>query len=123
MKFGKLALTAMATAVLSAAFTVTAVPSSSAASGCWYSNTEWWCNNVRGAAVYEPAPTNGYPHADVVVGYMYSNPSWFRCRRDDGPYVGGPHPYRWVFTKADNGEWGYMKDTSIYSETNPLPVC
>ncbi len=52
-----------------------------------------------------------------------SNPSWFRCRRDDGPCIGGPHPDRWVFTEADNGEWGCMKGTSIYSETDPLPTC
>ncbi|WP_234538619.1 hypothetical protein [Streptomyces shenzhenensis] len=61
----------MATAALSAALTLTAAPSSSAASGCWYSGSEWWCNNVQGAAVYEPSETNGHPHADVVVGYMF----------------------------------------------------
>ncbi|MET9499071.1 hypothetical protein [Streptomyces sp. NPDC006552] len=113
----------IAAAALAAGLTVVAAPTASAASPCWYQGSEWWCNNVRGAAVYEPAETNGYPHPDVVVGRMNSNPSWFRCRRDDGPYVGGPHPHRWVFTKADNGAWGYMKDTSISSETNPLPVC
>jgi hypothetical protein len=37
--------------------------------------------------------------------------------------VGGPHPTRWEFTVADNGEYGWMKDTAISSETNPLPNC
>ncbi|WP_019069591.1 hypothetical protein [Streptomyces hokutonensis] len=59
MKFSKRALTALTAAAFSAALTVAAAPSSSAASGCRYSG----------------------------------------------------------------GEWGYMKDTSISSETNPLPAC
>jgi hypothetical protein len=101
--------------------TAEANPSSSiavrplATGGCWYSGTHWWCNNVSGAPVYNSAY--------AVVGYMYSNPSWFICRSDFGGYVGGPHPYRWEYTQADNGAWGWMKDTAIYSETNPLPVC
>ncbi|MGQ4390242.1 hypothetical protein [Streptomyces sp. SAS_270] len=123
MQFIKSVAAAAAAVGLAAGLVVATAPASAAASGCWYQGSHWWCNNVSGAAVYEPAPTNGVPHADVVVGHMYSNPSWFVCYREDGPYVGGPHPYRWVFTKADNGVWGYMKDTSIYSETNPLPVC
>ncbi|MCU7730851.1 hypothetical protein ODJ79_44660 [Actinoplanes sp. KI2] len=86
------------------------------ASGCWYSSSHWWCNNISGAPVYASGTSN-------VIGYMYSNPSWFICRSDSGGYVGGPHPYRWEWTEADNGAWGWMKDTAIYSETNPLPVC
>ncbi|MET7567000.1 hypothetical protein ABZT04_00620 [Streptomyces sp. NPDC005492] len=86
------------------------------AAGCWYSASHWWCNNVSGAPVYASGST-------TVVGYMYSNPSWFVCRSDTGGYVGGPHPYRWEWTEADNGNWGWMKDTAIYSETDPLPVC
>ncbi|WP_236584894.1 hypothetical protein [Streptomyces sp. MBT53] len=86
------------------------------AAGCWYSSSHWWCNNVSGAPVYASGTT-------TVVGYMYSNPSWFVCRSDNGGYVGGPHPYRWEWTQADNGAWGWMKDTAIYSETDPLPVC
>ncbi|MET8082099.1 hypothetical protein [Streptomyces sp. NPDC005303] len=85
------------------------------AAGCWYSASHWWCNNVSGAPVYASS--------GAVVGYMYSNPSWFVCRSDNGGYVGGPHPNRWEWTQADNGNWGWMKDTAIYSETDPLPVC
>ncbi|MGX9888778.1 hypothetical protein [Streptomyces sp. NPDC002276] len=96
--------------------TSTASTASALASGCWYSGSHWWCNNVSGAPVYASGTT-------TVVGYMYSNPSWFVCRSDNGGYVGGPHPYRWEWTQADNGAWGWMKDTAIYSETDPLPVC
>ncbi|MFI6056390.1 hypothetical protein ACIBCO_40845 [Streptomyces violascens] len=88
------------------------------AAGCWYASSHWWCNNVSGAGVY--INNNGQAQ---YVGTMYSNPSWFTCRSDAGGYVGGPHPYRWEWTQADNGAWGWMKDTDIYSETNPLPVC
>lgn len=85
------------------------------ASPCWYNGGRWWCNNVVGAAVYRyPDYTHG------VVGHMYSNPSWFNCRREDS-WVGGPHPYRWEYTESDDGGWGFMPDTSIYSETDPLP--
>ena len=97
--------------------TTTSVTTSAGAlaAGCWYSASHWWCYNVSGAPVYASS--------GAVVGYMYSNPSWFVCRSDNGGYVGGPHPYRWEWTQADNGAWGWMKDTAIYSETDPLPVC
>ncbi|MET9499070.1 hypothetical protein [Streptomyces sp. NPDC006552] len=102
-------------------------PPASAAAGCWQSGGHWWCNNVSGAAVYGFKDlARAYPDSSRVVGHMYSNPSWFDCRYDGGnpdEYVGGPHPYRWVWTKADNGAWGWMKDTAIASETNTLPAC
>ena len=97
--------------------------SAAAAAPCWSSGGRWWCNNVSGAPVYGYSTANGSPKPDVIVGYMYSNPSWFNCRRDNGPYVGGPHPYRWLWTTADNSAWGWMKDTAIYSETNPVSPC
>ncbi|MFF1306192.1 hypothetical protein [Streptomyces sp. NPDC058307] len=55
----------------------------------------------------------------LIVGYMYTNPSWFDRRYDGGlpdEYVGGPHPYRWAWTEADNGQWGWMKDTAISAQ-------
>ncbi|MFF3488860.1 hypothetical protein ACFYXC_37155 [Streptomyces sp. NPDC002701] len=88
------------------------------AAPCWYSSGNWWCNNISGAGVY--INDNGQAR---LVGTMYSNPSWFICRSDDGGYVGGPHPYRWEWTQADNGAWGWMRDIDISSETDPLPVC
>jgi hypothetical protein len=113
------------TAMAAAALVVIPAGSASAATGCWYSNGNWWCNNVSGAAVYgfRNDTAREYPDPSRIVGRMYSNPSWFECRHDGTDYVGGPHPYRWVWTEADNGQWGWMKDTSIYSETDPLPVC
>ncbi|QBI55599.1 hypothetical protein [Streptomonospora litoralis] len=54
---------------------------------------------------------------------MNTNPSWFECKIDGQAYIGGPHPTRWEMTVADNGKLGWMKDTDIASETNPLPDC
>jgi hypothetical protein len=55
---------------------------------------------------------------------MYSNPSWFECRIEHVPTGGGgPHSKPWIWTQADNGAWGWMKDSAIYSETNSLPTC
>jgi hypothetical protein len=88
-------------------------------SSCWYSGNHWWCNNVYGADVNALLWDGTY----WWVGDMWSTTSWFICRDDTGPYVGGPNPYRWVYTQADNGAWGYMKDTAIYSDTDTLPIC
>jgi hypothetical protein len=81
-------------------------------------NGHWYCDNVHGAPVwYQPNVLGG------VAGYMQTRPSWYYCRTDKGGYVGGPHPNRWLSTVADNGKAGWMKDTDIYSETDPLPPC
>lgn len=95
-----------------------------AVSGCWYSGSHWWCNNSYGAPLYRwegPDGTN-----KTLVGHMYSTTSWFIERSDctSGLYANGesaPHPYRWIWTKADNGQWGWMSDKDISNETNPLP--
>ncbi|AXG76744.1 hypothetical protein DVK44_02565 [Streptomyces paludis] len=57
---------------------------------------------------------------------MYTTTSWFTGRSycAGGNYDNGttsPHPYRWIYTQADNGQWGWMSDKDISSETNPLP--
>lgn len=116
---------ALATAALAVGFGAVAAPSADAASGCWAgSSNKWYCNNVSGAAVYGTIGNNHlYPDPDVVVGRMYSNPSWFYCKEDGQAWVGGPHPTRWLMTVADNGQLGFMKDTAIYSETDPVPTC
>jgi hypothetical protein len=55
---------------------------------------------------------------------MNSNPSWFDCRLDADPTGGGgPHPNRWLLTTADNGKRGWMKDSDIFSETDPVRAC
>ncbi|MEU8606826.1 hypothetical protein AB0C29_02325 [Actinoplanes sp. NPDC048791] len=99
--------------------TAPAAPAS-AAGNCWYSGNHWWCQNYYGAGVYNLS----WDGRTELVGRMYSTTSWFDCRDETTPaWVGGPHPYRWEFTQADNGEYGWMKDSEIISETNPLPVC
>ncbi|MFF0626754.1 hypothetical protein [Streptomyces sp. NPDC004296] len=106
-------------AVTTQAVAATPVTTSTQAADCWYSGSHWWCNNRPGAPVYRYG-------RDIVVGVMHSNPSWFLCRIDDSDRPtggGGPHPNRWVETQADNGAWGWMKDSDIGSETDPLPVC
>ncbi|MFF4509301.1 hypothetical protein [Streptomyces sp. NPDC001401] len=116
--------TLLAATALTAGIAVATAPSAAAASSCWYSNTYWWCNNVSGAPVYGTVGNNHlYPDPNTIVGYMYSNPSYFYCKEDDQAWVGGPHPTRWEMTVADNGQLGFMKDTAIYSETDPLPNC
>ncbi|QFQ98888.1 hypothetical protein F9278_25100 [Streptomyces phaeolivaceus] len=108
--------TLLATTALATGAGLLTAPTASAANPCWQSGGNWWCDNVPGAAVYKN------PYTFEVVGHMYSNPSWFKCRYDFGGNVGGPHPNRWIWTQADNGAWGWMKDTDIYSETDPLPA-
>jgi hypothetical protein len=89
---------------------------SAAASPCWYSGGNWWCNNR--------VPTLIYASSGEVIDRLWTNPSWFICRSDNGGHVGGPHPNRWEWTQGDDhGLWGWVKDIDIASETNPLPVC
>ncbi|WP_055711968.1 hypothetical protein [Streptomyces torulosus] len=117
----------VATAGLAAAIGTTVVaPSASAASNCWRheDGNRYWCQNVSGAPVYGSIGNSRlYPDPNQVVGTMFSNPSWFYCKLDDQAWVGGPHPTRWLRTVADNGAYGWMKDTAIYSETDPVRDC
>lgn len=116
----------LATVALTAGIGAVAAPSANAAPGCWTNDggTRWYCNNVPGAPVYGIIGNNhSYPDPSVVVGYMNSNPSWFYCKLDGQAWVGGPHPTRWLMTVADNGRLGFMKDTAISSETDPVRNC
>jgi hypothetical protein len=116
----------LATAALTVGIGAVAAPSANAAPGCWTNDggIKWYCNNVSGAPVYGIIGNNhSYPDPNRVVGHMYSNPSWFFCKLDGQAWVGGPHPTRWLMTVADNGQLGFMKDTAIYSETNPVRNC
>ena len=114
----------LAATVLATGLGAATAPSASAASGCWQDGNRYWCNNVSGAPVYGSVGNNHiYPDPTRIVGRMYSNPSWFYCKLDDQAWVGGPHPTRWLMTVADNGQLGWMKDTAIYSETNPVRDC
>ena len=117
--------TLLAATALTAGLGVATAPSAAAASPCWTNgDNKWWCNNVSGAPVYGWVGDNHqYPDPHTVVGYMYSNPSWFWCKEDNQAWVGGPHSTRWEMTVADNGQLGFMKDTAISSETDPVPDC
>lgn len=108
---------AAVTAGAGAALTLTTAGAAQAAAPCWRDGSVWYCSNATGANVYAGANSNR------VVGRMYSNPSFFVCKFDGGQNHGGPHPTRWVYTQADNGEWGWMSDNDISSETDPLPSC
>ncbi|GGY82050.1 hypothetical protein [Streptomyces omiyaensis] len=108
--------TLLAATALATGTALATAPTAAAANPCWYTGGNWWCNNISGAPVYRT------PYVTDVVGHMHSNPSWFKCRYDFGGHVGGPHPNRWLWTQADNGAWGWMKDTDIHSETDPLPA-
>lgn len=121
--FKKLA-SALGAVALAAGAVVTLAPSASAADGCRPDGNRHWCDNVVGAPVYGTVGNNHiYPDPNTVVGYMNSNPSWFYCKMDGQDWVGGPHPTRWLMTVADNGRLGFMKDTDIISETDPVRDC
>jgi len=79
----------------------------------------YMCSNVAGAEV---------EWAGRPAGYLLSDFNWFLCRYEGDPTGGGgPHPNRWIYTLADmnlsNGGYGFVKDSDIYSETDPLPKC
>ncbi|MFI7388480.1 hypothetical protein [Streptomyces sp. NPDC049813] len=116
----------LAAAALSLGIGAATAPSAQAATNCSPDSDgiRWYCNNVSGAPVYGIIGNNhSYPDPNTIVGRMYSNPSWFYCKLDGQAWVGGPHPTRWLMTVADNGQLGFMKDTAIYSETNPVRNC
>ncbi|MFJ8062747.1 hypothetical protein [Streptomyces sp. NPDC096142] len=115
----------LAATALTVGVAVATAPSAAAAGACWNDgSTKWWCNNISGAPVYGTVGNNHiYPDPNTIVGYMNSNPSWFYCKEDNQAWVGGPHSTRWEMTVADNGRLGFMKDTAISSETDPLPNC
>jgi hypothetical protein len=79
----------------------------------------WDCNN------HNPAPIFDVPFFyGTKIDHLRHNTDWFECRGDFDPSGGGPHPYRWVFTQGDDfGKWGWVRDSDINSETNPIRVC
>lgn len=85
-----------------------------------YGYQSLYCQNSPGAPVFY-GPSYNSPQ----VGTMNTTNSYFFCRTDQGDPNGesAPHPYRWEFTQADNGAWGFMPDRYISSETDPLEVC
>jgi hypothetical protein len=109
------ALTTIAPAAHAA--TQTTAKTAAAAEPCWYEsqNGHWWCHNRAGAPVWSRGDN------PTVVGYMNSTRSWFICRKEGAKNNNGPHPTRWEWTQADNLAWGWMKDSDISSETDPLP--
>ncbi|MEU0028336.1 hypothetical protein [Streptomyces sp. NPDC006335] len=80
----------------------------------------WWCRNKPGIRVQ---------WAGQTVGYLRETTNWFTCRYEGDPTGGGgPHPNRRLYTLADtphysHGGWGFVKDSDVYDETNPLPRC
>ncbi|MFB7910498.1 hypothetical protein ACFC1T_29105 [Kitasatospora sp. NPDC056076] len=116
---------ATAATALAVGLGVVAAPSASAADNCWPGDANrWYCHNVPGAPVFGTVGDNHvYPDPNTVVGYLNTDPSWFSCKEDNQAWVGGPHPTRWLLTTADNGAVGFVRDTDITSETDPVPYC
>jgi hypothetical protein len=119
---------ATATALTATAMTVAvAATPAQAASPCWeagftsggFQYIAYDCNTVYGARVYESQWSTRY------IDHVYTSPQWYQCRtegRDNGE--GAPHPTRWLRVKGSQyGLWGYVRDTDIYNETNPLDPC
>ncbi|GGT95044.1 hypothetical protein [Actinomadura citrea] len=119
--------TALATALMASAV-ITAVPAVAGASPlpaekgaaarfspCWKRWDAWWCDNRWPA----PVLVNGQ-----VVDNLRKTPKIFRCRAELDWHGLGPHPRRWVYTRGDDhGAWGWVKDSDINGDTDPLPTC
>ncbi|WP_329080576.1 MULTISPECIES: hypothetical protein [unclassified Streptosporangium] len=91
--------------------------STALADPCWNRENRWWCSNRTSAPIYEAGTSN-------IVDYLRTNPSVFVCRAEGARNNNGPHPNRWEWTNGDvTGRWGYVMDSWISSETDPLPVC
>ncbi|GII86661.1 hypothetical protein Ssi03_46510 [Sphaerisporangium siamense] len=83
---------------------------------CWNETARWWCVNAYGAPVYLPG--TAYPTASLTT-----TKTAFVCRVEGSRNNTGRHPYRWEWTQASNGLWGWVRDGDIASETDTLPVC
>ena len=118
-----------AATLFSAGLAILPAGPASAAATCWNAGFKvhdpggdvfeaYYCHNVSTAAYGDPSYFDS-------VGSLESNPSWFACKTDSGAWnnEGSPHPYRWVWTEADDDEWGWVPDTDIIDETNPIPNC
>ncbi len=125
----KAAALGLAVVASAAIATVPATSASAASSTCWDAGFRqqnggggtqeaFYCYNVAGTPVYAHTTAGEQP-----IGTLYTGTNWFVCSLDYGDYVGGPHPYRWLYTEADNGVWGWVRDTDIYSETDPIAAC
>lgn len=125
LRAGRLAGSAACAFILVSTLTSAAVaqtPASAAASTCDGDalSGHWWCTNKPGIRVQ---------WAGQTVGYLNSGRNWFTCRYEGDPTGGGgPHPNRWIYTLADtphlgHGGWGFVKDSDVIDETNPLPRC
>ncbi|MFF7169374.1 hypothetical protein [Streptomyces pseudovenezuelae] len=95
--------------------------SNQAAASCNFDGVDghWYCRNRPGI---------GVEWAGQTFGYLNGTVSWFTCRYEGDPTGGGPHPNRWIYTLADtphysHGGWGFVKDSDVDDETNPLPRC
>jgi len=84
---------------------------------CWQSNGKWLCNN----AVCCPVFRSG---TNEVIDHLCTDPSVFVCRAEGNHNNNGPHPNRWEWTQGDEtGSFGWVTDSCIASETDPLPQC
>jgi hypothetical protein len=126
--------TAMALALLGAAFAGNLVASSPAQaySGCWGSggaHTDYWGNTygTRWCNAY----SSGYMRAHGSnVGYLYAGNSWFVCQHQwvgyENPAVGSARNNWWLYTQGDdayqyNG-WGWFPATRISGGVNYGPI-
>lgn len=120
-----------AVALLSAAAVVLPAGTADAATACTsagfkktgpngVSHTAYYCQNRADTDVWS-APWM----VESPVGVLYTTTNWFICKSDskNNEMNDGPHPYRWEYTVADNGQRGWVIDTDIASETNPLANC
>jgi hypothetical protein len=119
MGTGAMALSMLAPAAAQASTATSATAATAAhamADPCFPLLGRWFCYNRANAPVY------GRGTNPPIVGRMQTTLSWFICRKEGARNNNGPHPNRWLWTQADNGAWGWMRDGDISSETNPVPA-
>ncbi|HWC82154.1 MAG TPA: hypothetical protein VG756_19560 [Pseudonocardiaceae bacterium] len=106
-------------------------PTRVAAPACWdahFTRTDPTGRTYEAYECVNQSPTDVYSSAGYSGNYgtLQHSPSWFACRTDNQPNgENGPHKNRWLYTQADSpgSYWGFVPDTHIFSETDPVPDC
>lgn len=73
-------------------------------------NNRWSCTNRPNIEVVD---------AHVTVGRLHGSRNYFFCREDGGD----PQATSWIYTRADNGNHGFVRDSDVFDETDAIPAC
>lgn len=86
------------------------------AEACRLHADNMWCHN----RIPAPVIVDGR-----VVDHLRSSPWVFDCRAELDRHGLGPHPRRWAHVRSgsDHHLPGWVRDSDISDDTEPLPVC